>query len=167
GIAAELSPARPGAVVGPASAVGPVAWALLGLLALALAASSGGRLRAGTLLGLVGLGLTVPVLIAGPVAAGRATASGLRWGPGVCFLLYSIPLWLRGPLGRLLRRRGGRIEPDLDLSAATRWLLIAGAAVPVVLLTLVPVAVGYSGQRVAGPAAGSLFVSVGPPVPAT
>src|SRR5205807_1843450 len=116
--------------------VGAAAWILLGVLALALLATAWGRVSAFPVLGALPLALAVPVLLAGRFADERAVASALRWGLAVCFVLCSVPLWWRAQLARLLWRRGGRIEENLDVSAVARWLLIATAVVPVVLLTV-------------------------------
>src|SRR5262249_27040242 len=77
------------------SATGLPAWALLVLLAAALATEIRVRLRASVVLGLLALALTVPVLVAGGFAEQRAVASGLRWGAGIVLLICSLPIWLR------------------------------------------------------------------------
>ncbi|MCI0461466.1 MAG: hypothetical protein L0Z62_31330 [Gemmataceae bacterium] len=160
GIVAELAPVVPGQpAVAPVFALGPAAWVLLTLLVVALLVEAWREISAPVLLGLVPLALAVPVLLAGGWADERAVASALRWGLGATFVVYSIPLWLRTPLARLLQRRGRLIDPGLDVSLAARWLLIAGAVLPVVLLTLAPLLVRTTGELSAGPLAG-IFVAM-------
>jgi len=141
-----------GTPVGDVTGVGFTAWALLGLLVLTLVVEARERVHVHTLLGLLVLGLTVPVLIAGGFADQRAVASALRWGLSACFVLYSVPLWLRSHLAH----RFPKVEQDVSVPA--RWLLIAGTVVPVLLLTVTPVAVAWSGHSSTGVAAGSFFL---------
>ncbi len=152
GIAAELGPR--GIQTGEVSGVGAAAWVLLGILVVTLVVEARERVRVHTLLGLLVLGLTVPVLIAGAFADQRAVASALRWGLGTCFVLYSVPLWWRSQLAQRFPR------VDQDVSVPARWLLIAGTVVPVLLLTVTPVFVFWSGHSSAGVASGSWFLRI-------
>lgn len=161
GVSAELSPVIAGAPPTAVAGVGAAGWILLAVLALALLVESWDEVEAPALLGLIPLALAVPALVAGLAAEQRAVASALRWGLGVCFLVCSVPLWWRGQLAGLLRRAGRRIDTTLDVSTAARWSLIACAALPVVLLTLAPIAVRLSGHLPAGPLAESFFVRAG------
>src|SRR5262249_26872136 len=110
-VVAELLPAGPPALAWPAEhvhAYGPGAWVLLGVLAAVLLAALrwGEGDRAGPVLGLVLVAVTVPVLAAGQHAADLAAASALRWGLALCFLACSALVWLRGPLARLASALG-------------------------------------------------------------
>ena len=94
----------------------------------------------------------MPVLAAGAFAGDHAVASALRWGLGGCFVAASVPLWLRGRFASLAA------EPVFPWG---RRLLVALAAAPVLLLTIVVALVGFSGTTTAGPDAGSFFAHVG------
>jgi hypothetical protein len=131
----------------------PAAWLLLGLLAATVLIAARPRNLLWPSLGLATLILTVPVLLAlGPFAQDRAAASGLRWGMALCFLICSILVWLRGPLER-------RLVEALP-AAALRGLLIAGAVLPVVLLSCVIASLRQRGVAMAGPLAGTLFAQL-------
>src|SRR5208283_1802092 len=165
---------------------GPGAWWLLGILGAVLAASWRERLLNGTvapqtsneidlleelktwltsapglLWGLVLLAITVPILIAGRFVLDLATASALRWGMGICFLVCSALLWLRTGIGRVLARIGMNPWPGGSGAAAVQSLLLGWPLLTVLGLTAVVAVEGFSGQQPAGPAAGSFFYRVG------
>jgi hypothetical protein len=142
----------------------PASWLLLAALAVALAGSLW-DVRAAwrqilVLLGLLGVAVTVPVVAAGWFAPETATASALRWGLAIVFLLVSVPLWGRESLARAAARVG--IVSDAA-GGAVRCLrgAVTAVAVPVVLLTLTTAALVLTGQPLGGPAAGSLFGQLG------
>jgi hypothetical protein len=135
------------------------AWVLLGVLALALAASLWREVRFLVVLGLLVLAATVPVLAAGPFDAVRATASALRWGEALCFLACSALVWLRRPLARLAGRAGIALPRDDSAGRARVFLLyVAGS---VVLLTMMVAIGGFQGIQPGGPAAGTIFDHMG------
>jgi hypothetical protein len=140
---------------------GPGAWILLGALAVVLVAALWERYQTGAVLGLLVLALTVPVLAAGPFGAEVATASALRWGLAGCFVVCSVPVWLRDRGSLLARGLRIPLDPGLPLAMMARALLLGGAAVPVLLLTASVAALGFSGVTPAGPAAGSFFAHIG------
>jgi hypothetical protein len=153
GVVAELTPAGgPPAAEWPAAlarAYGPGAWGLLIAVVLVLAATLWERPGA-AVLGLLLAAVTVPVLAAGAFAGEHAVASALRWGLGGCFLVASVPLWLRG-----------RLAPVEPARAWGRRLLVALAVAPVLLMTTAVALVGFSGSATTGPDAGSFFANVG------
>jgi hypothetical protein len=168
GVVEELTPAGTGALAWPAQhvhAYGPGAWVLLGALAVVLAAALWGpqapRWRRAPVMGLLIVALTVPLLAAGQFAGELATASAVGWGLAVCFLALSAWLWARGGLGRLAARLALPAVEEPNLPALARALLIAGAVVPVLVLTAVVALVGFAGQRTTGPAAESIFAQFG------
>ncbi len=163
GTVAELTPAgAPAAGEWPAAlahAYGPGAWGLLIAAALVQAAALWERSGAAAL-GLLLAAVTVPVLAAGAFAGEHAVASALRWGLGGCFLIASVPLWLRGRL--MLLATALRIPVPVEpVSSWGRRLLVALAVAPVLLLTIIVALVGFSGSATTGPDAGSFFAHVG------
>ncbi|MEK6235252.1 MAG: hypothetical protein N2C14_11095, partial [Planctomycetales bacterium] len=142
-----------------ASLFGPAAWASLAVLALGLLISLGRRWGNAETIGLISLALTVPLLIAGPYGAvGEiATASAIRWGSAAALLLCSAVVWLRGPLADGLRRIGCRLETTEFTADLARAGLMIGAAAPVLTLTGMLAAQGFTGTALNGPAADSVF----------
>jgi hypothetical protein len=163
-VVAELLPAGPPALAWPAEhahAYGAGAWVLLGVLAGVLLAALrwGEGDRAGPVLGLVLVAVTVPVLAAGQHGADLAAASALRWGLALCFLACSALVWLRGPLARLAPALG--VPPAPASPAAWVRGLLVGVAGFVLLLTAQVAVLGFGGQQPAGPLAGSFFARLG------
>jgi hypothetical protein len=142
-------------------AYGAGAWLLLGLLAVVLIAALWDRRRTAVVIGMVLVGLTVPVLAAGPFEGELATASALRWGLGLGFVVSSALVWLRGPLARTLDRFSATAGGSAVLPVVTRYLLLLGCVAPVLVLTLVVAILGFSGTAPSGPAAESAFARVG------
>jgi hypothetical protein len=170
GVLRELTPVgvAPAVEAWPAvywAAYGPGAWVLLAALAVVLVAALAppppARWPIPILLGLVLLALTVPVLAAGPMDQTTASASALRWGLAAAFLLLSSVVWARGRLMPLAACLGLAGETTPPLPVLVRVLLLGGAAVPVLVLTLVVAAVGFQGTRTTGPAADSFFGQMG------
>lgn len=107
GIAREFWLPSPAAMDGAAGAVlqahasGLGAWAVLGILASALAVVLWSRWRLGELLAAILVGATPAVLVSALCGPAVATASALRWFLAGSFLVLSATIWLRGPLRRL------------------------------------------------------------------
>lgn len=143
-----------------AEVFGPGAWALLGVLVIVLLARLRQRSEAHVILGLLVLAVTVPILAAGPRAGELATASALRWGLAMCYVVCSAFVWLRRVLARGAAAAGVTFAPD---SPAVSWshALLGVVAGAVLLLTSQVAALGFSGLRPAGPAPGSLFAQMG------
>ena len=123
GIAGELSLRSSIAIIGVPGAVlqqhasGPGAWAVLGILAGALAVVLWSRWRLGELLAVIIVGATPAVLVSAQCGAAVATASALRWSLAGSFLVLSSAIWLRGPLRRLaaawdVPAIAGRVAPQ-------------------------------------------------------
>jgi hypothetical protein len=170
GVVRELTPAgtAPPLDAWPANfpqAYGRGAWlwlaSLAGLLGAALWQARGALRHGLTVLGVVVLVLTVPVLAAGPFDREAAAASALRWGLAAAFLLLSAGLWARADLARLAIRVSMPVEPEPRLPALVRQLLLMGALAPVLVLTATDALVGFSGAGTTGPAAGSVFERIG------
>src|SRR5262249_45670795 len=146
-------------------AYGPGAWlwqtSLAALLGAALWQPRGSWRRGLTLLGLVLLALTVPVLAAGPFDPEVAVASALRLGLAGTCPQRSAGLVGAATLARLAVRAKMLVEPEPGLPARVRHLLLVGALAPVLVLTAVDALVGFSGTGTTGPGAGSFFASVG------
>ena len=162
GTVAELTPVGelpPDLVNALGQAHGPGAWGLLLAATLALIALLWQRPGWATL-GLLLAAVTVPVLVAGGFEGERATASALRWGLAGCFLVASIPLWLRGYLARLAAafRIPASAEP---VAVWGRWLLIALTVTPMLQLTVIVAMIGFTGSAPPGPDAGSFFRRIG------
>jgi hypothetical protein len=144
-----------------AEAYGLGAWAVLAVLAVALLAGLWERSASGeAVYGLQVLALTVPVLAAGQLAEGLATASALRWGLALAFVACSALSWVRGPLERWATAMGMAVEPGPRRPAILRAMLLSAATV-VLLLTAVVAVLGFAGATTAGPAEGSVFARLG------
>jgi hypothetical protein len=164
GVVAELTPAdtTPPIAAWSAEAHGPGAWALLGTLALVLTTVLWDRRQGGAaLLMLLLVFLAVPLLLAGSFTAERATASALRWGLALGFVVGSTAVWLRGSLTALAEQLGIHPELHIRLDTASRLVLLGGAAVPVLVLTAVAAGIRIGGEHLGGPDAGSVFGRMG------
>ena len=109
------------------------------------------------LVGFTLLALTIPLLAAGTwFDAQQAAASALRWGLAFCYGGGSLLLWYRQYLG------ADRAEwvPTM----AIRALLIVGAGIPILLITLIVAATKLGGGQLPGPLDGSIFLAMGGPV---
>jgi hypothetical protein len=105
------------------------AWLLPALLAVVLIVWLREYDVALPLLGLTLLLLTIPLLVAGAwFDEPQAAASATRWGLASCFGFCSLGLWFRHRLGT---HRG-----DLVPVLAIRSMLIVGAVLPVLFITL-------------------------------
>jgi hypothetical protein len=145
-----------------ADATGPGAWALVGLLSIVLIVALWDRLPTEAAVGLLLLAITVPLLVAGAFAGDHAAASAVRWGLALCFIGGSSALWLREMFTRLAAPIGIQIDRTVHLATAVRIVLIAGAAVPVLALTVVVASIQMAGELLGGPAEGSFFARIGP-----
>jgi hypothetical protein len=159
----------------PAAVYGLSAWVLLGALAAVLftnfvcAVTEGQRYR--SVLGLLVLALTVPVVWAGPHAVDLAVASALRWGLATAFVVCSALVWLREPLGQMARRLvlDGAAPPDETAVPQTWGLpvvtwaygLLVAAVLVVLALTTGVAAIGFTGHVPAGPLPDSIFARLG------
>jgi len=143
-------------------AVGSTAWLLVGVLALALAVALWDRWRRAELAAGLLVAATVPCLIAASFAPELATASALRWGLGVWFIVSSVAIWQRARLGQWSSRVGARIELGPDGPSTSRAVLLGTTAAPVVLLTLAAALLQLTGTLPGGPVKGSFFDRIGP-----
>jgi hypothetical protein len=125
---------------------GPGAWWLLGILALLFTAALWDRDRDFAAPGLMLLGLTLPFLAAARMDQSLASASALRWGLGIAFLVLSLPLWGRGRLA----------NPQV-----ARAILLAVTVGGVLLLTGEVARIGFSGEVPTGPGEDTVFASMG------
>jgi hypothetical protein len=163
GTVAELAPTGHSFPTSPlyAEAYGLGAWILLGTLAVALLAGLWERLTGGwAVYGLQVLALTVPVLAGGCYGDELATASALRWGLAVAFVLYSTLSWGRASLAKWANQARMAVEPDPRRAGIIRQMLM-GVAGLVLLLTAVVAALGFAGVTPSGPAEGSVFARLG------
>ncbi|MHB9046607.1 MAG: hypothetical protein ACYC35_11755, partial [Pirellulales bacterium] len=140
---------------------GPGAWMLLALLAAGLASGVWSRWEDGEMLGGLMLAATLPLLIAGRFAPELATASAARWGLAIGFVAVSAVVWLRSILLERLRAAGGRIEVSQRGPALARGFLLVAMVLPVLMLTVAVALIGFAGQSLAGPVAGSFFARLG------
>ncbi len=174
GLAEELGPAPPTDLLeripevlevhdaaGPLAATGLPAVALVVVLAAALVVLARPTLRPLVLLGLLTLAVTVAVLAAGRCADGRATATGLRWSLAICFVVCSLPVWLRDRLGPWAAPWGVAAPEDTDLASWARQALVLSTVVPVLALTVGAALAGVFGSPVLGPAPDSAFARMG------
>lgn len=160
GLAAELTPGGAASAGVLAPVYGPGAQILLALLAVAVAVGQGDRPRTNSVLGLMLLAFTVPVILSGAFSAELATASSLCWGVAACYLLLSAAVVLRGRLARRAASFGIALSPDPEANAAARGVLDL-AAFSVTLLTAWLALSTLTGNAPGGPA-GSFFGRIGP-----
>jgi hypothetical protein len=164
GVVAEVRPAGYVSVVDWPSTVshayGPGAWGLLGILVIVLLAALREKGHMATLVELLVLAVTVPILAAGPFAAELATASALRWGLALCYLACSGLVWLRRDLARLATSAGVTVARD---ESAMLWAqgILAAVAASVFLVTMQVVLLRFYGLHPTGPAPSSLFAEIG------
>ena len=130
-------------------------WPLLGMVVLGLLALPRDW-STGATVGLILTAVTVPLLMAEMFAPEYATASALRWGLSLCFLIISLPLWVTGGQPDLTRL--SPLTPRLSLA---RRLLVGVTVVPVLVLSVVVAVIGFSGQPTRGPASDSVFAHIG------
>jgi hypothetical protein len=165
GVIHELTPAGSGAVrpypLAQRLAFEPAAWALAGLLALALVAALWDKRARFAVVGLVLLAVTGAVLAAGETRNGRAVASTLRWELGLCFVACSIGIWLRESFSRQFLRLG--MKPALvgPVPRILRSILIVLTVVPVLAITVVIASLGFAGRPPLGPLPGTFFDQMG------
>jgi hypothetical protein len=138
----------------------PNAWALLGVLALVLLAALREKGRSSIVVGLLVLAVTVPILAAGPFGASLATASALRWGLALCYLVCSALVWLRRHLTRLATAAGVTLTTDGTTLLGSHAIL-SSVAIAVFLLTMQVALLGFSGLRPSGPMLPSIFAEMG------
>ena len=144
---------------------GAGAWLLVGILAIALVMAirwpldKTGRAD-GPVIGLTILALTVALLVAGRFATELATASALRWGLAVVFLLGSAVVALRDPIRHAAARAGFHSMLSPWTPSWLRGLLSAAAGF-VLILTIVVASLVVGGSVPTGPAADSVFRQMG------
>jgi hypothetical protein len=160
GVVAELTPGRGASSAVVAEAYGAGAQILLGLLALVLTVGLADRARTKSVLGLMLLAFTVPVLISGPFSAELATASALRWGLAACCVCLSMAVVLRERLGELAGAVGIRFDRDPNAAAAARAIIDLAAAFVILLTVWLAVNV-FTGTAPAGPLADTFFARIG------
>ena len=144
------------------NAFGPCAWWLAGLSAVALALSLWHGYGRAELVGSLLVAATVPCLIGGGLGANLVTASVLRWATAAWFVLGVTVIWRRCGLRRLCRRVGASVDLGRGSAALSRGAIIATAAAPVLLLTLLAAVLRLEGIRPIRPAAGTFFAEISP-----
>jgi hypothetical protein len=147
-----------------APAYGPGAWILLAVLAVALTVTLWERRdywqQLDGVFGLVLLAVTVPVLTTGWFAGERVGASALRWGLAICFLVCSVPVWLRGSLARLAQRLRMPTDTELPRGKVVRHLLLWLPVGPLLVLTFV-VGAQVLGGAAPAPVRDTFFARIG------
>jgi hypothetical protein len=133
-------------------------WLVLLFVALGLALWQG---RAATAVpALTAVALCVPVTAAAAFVADVAVASAVRWGLALLFLAGSALLWWRCAIARWATTAGMRWDTSSPIAAVVRGLFVAGAVLPVLLLTAD--ITGFAGLIPARPLDGSFFARLGP-----
>jgi hypothetical protein len=141
---------------------GWLSWCWLGLLAVALASALWQGRAATAVPALTAVALCVPVVAAAVFAADVAVASAVRWGLASFFIAGSALLWWRGAIARWAAMAGMCWDAAPPIAAFVRGLLVTGAVVPVLLLTVDIASTGFAGLSPAGPLEGSFFARLGP-----
>jgi hypothetical protein len=151
------------------SLYGSGAWILFGVLAVALVIQLWDHRSLG-IIGLTALGVSAPLLLAGAFADDLAAASAWRWTAALALLGWSA---LHGNAGFLQRLFASRpfsarepMNPDQEatLQRTLTWsriLLLAGCALPVLVLNLVVVWLGFWGMQTSGPGTEAVFAKMG------
>jgi hypothetical protein len=139
----------------------PAAWLWLGVLLLVLLTALWERRPRGVVFGLIATAATAAVLAAGASVEAGAANVALRWGLAACYLAGAGLIWLRGPVTRLAGSVGIAAEDSAPLAPFARTLLLLLATFPVLALTAIVAALGFSGHLPDAPAAGSFFAEVG------
>ena len=139
----------------------PMAWMLLGLLALVLLPSLWGSRPKDAVLGWVLWALTLAGALAYTGREELAAASMLRWALAFLFLGGSCLVWARTDLRQWGERLGIAWTADWDAARWARVLLLAGALAPVLLISVLVAIVGFYGSQPAGPGAGTWFAWMG------
>ena len=142
----------------------PLGWCWLGLLASAVALTLWQGQVGRAVLELTGVALCVSVLSAAVFAPDVAVASAVRWSLALCFVGCSALVWVRNHLACIATGVGIRWDCGERIGARVRVLLIAGAVVPVLVLTADVAGIGFARVYTSGPNAGSFFARVGPVV---
>jgi hypothetical protein len=144
---------------------GPGTWLVLGLLSLVLIANlklvtSGEPGDDATVLVFGVLAVCFPVAVAGLYAPELATASALRWGLALLFLLGTSVLVFRESIVRTLHRARFRAELTTQ-STICGYALMAIIASVVVMLSGMVAAIGMNGDTPQGPLPQSIFADMG------
>jgi hypothetical protein len=141
-------------------AMGGGSWALWAILLLIFAGRAFRRAERASLMILLTLVMLSCPLWAARWAGAGASASALRWALAVCLVAMSVPLWTRQRLPRSIRAFIDSTFVDRDI----RLLLTALAALPILALSVYPVALTLAGQHFAGPNPGCFFFAIGEPL---
>ncbi|HEV3238309.1 MAG TPA: hypothetical protein VGZ25_15060, partial [Gemmataceae bacterium] len=170
GILAEMTPA--GGAFDPSSSLAQLASILFGyrawlwLLALAtvfilwLWESRTAVNQTGLLIGLLAVAILASALYAGPFMTEQATASALRWGLAVCFVVVSIILILRTQLATLATTLHLR-APLRETTDLLRGILVLCTALPVIGLTVWMAVEVFTGQPPRGADSTSFYARIG------
>jgi hypothetical protein len=147
------------------SVFGPGTWLVLGLLALVLIVNlklvtDGEPGDDATVLVFGVLAICFPIAWAGLFATELATASALRWGLALLFLLGTSALVFRESIVRALHRARFRASLTTQ-STICGYALMAIVASVVVLLSGMVAAIGLNGDTPQGPLPQSIFASIG------
>jgi len=141
-------------------AMGAGSWTLWAVLLTTFAGRTFQRGERNTLIILLALVMLGCPLWAARWAGAGASASALRWALAVVLAAMSVPLCFRQrlprPIGALINSAG--VAHDISL------LLTALAALPILGLSVYPVALVLAGQHIAGPKPGCFFSAIGEPL---
>lgn len=149
-----------------AAALGVNSWLLWFTLTAATLTSLFTRFTRKELVVATLLGLSVPLLLAGPFAESLAVGSAARWTWALAAGGFGIVLWLRGRIAA----RVGPFDSMLRLRLAgnparlVRRMVDALAVAPALALTVFAALLQFEGTLPSGPGADSLFANVGPVV---
>lgn len=138
-------------------------WVALALVTVALVAALRERFTTTACGGLFYLASAVPILIAANFDEQFASASALRWGMASAAVIAAVVICNRQAVMGIAGRLGFVFEPDtIDSTTETsRTVVLIQLALPVLALTLgLGIAASVNGQ-LGGPAAESLFASMG------
>ena len=164
GVAEELTPTEYGISsmsATPSYVASPAGWCWLALLAAAVVLCLWQGQIGISIPGLVVISLSAVGLMAATFSSDLAIASALRWGLAILFLAGSAFVWRRDNLLRIANSLAIPTEASIPIASAVRGILIAGAAAPILLITVGVASIGFARLHPSGPAAESLFHNLG------
>ncbi|NQT38680.1 MAG: hypothetical protein HQ581_14380, partial [Planctomycetes bacterium] len=138
------------------------AWLLLAVSSSGLIVALWQRAGTGEMVNGLLLAAVVPCLVAGRFAPDLATATALRWGLAMGYLIVSVAFWQRRGVGAWLTQAGVRPKMIAESPRIGRGVLLAVTGVPVLIITLVAALLQMTGSNPIGPVAESFFDNMGP-----
>ncbi len=138
-------------------------WLLLGLLAAGLVLEMWDRWGTAQLWSMLVLLATIPWLLAAQGIGDVGVASLVRWTTALYFLAIAVAVWCRGRIGRLAKtlRVRWKSEGDITADLLARTVSLVFGLLPVLVITLLVIALRMDSVTARGPLAESLLFGLG------